>query len=221
MGEVMQERMGRGDVVGNLGVTSLVTNAYVMTGDDKYRRWVIDYVEAWQRPRAANGGLLPDNVGLSGEVGEYIDGKWYGGLYGWTWPHGFYNIDAAAIVAGSCALLLTGERSLSGRTPGPVAACSGTGADTRCAHAPMSLGHHWFGQVPRDGEPARIVRRAISVWRSWMVRLPAADADLSGGALESCRRRDDDWHCIEELRQQKSVRLAAGSSIPQQRRVRP
>ena len=110
MGEVMQERMGRGDVAGNLGVTSLVTNAYLMTGDDTYRRWVVEYVDAWTERARLNGGLLPDNVGLSGKVGEYLDGKWYGGLYGWTWPHGFYNIEAAALVAGSCALLLTGRQ---------------------------------------------------------------------------------------------------------------
>jgi len=47
MGEAMQTRMGRGDVVGNLAATSLIANAYLLTGDEKYRRWVVDYVEAW------------------------------------------------------------------------------------------------------------------------------------------------------------------------------
>ena len=42
MGEVMQQRMGRGDVATNLIVTSLVANAYLMTGEDKYRHWVED-----------------------------------------------------------------------------------------------------------------------------------------------------------------------------------
>jgi len=39
-------------------------------------------------------GLLPDNVGLGGVVGEYMGGRWYGAMYGWSWPHGFYNIGA-------------------------------------------------------------------------------------------------------------------------------
>ncbi len=37
MGQAMNERMGRGDVAGNLIVTSLVANAYLLTGEGKYR----------------------------------------------------------------------------------------------------------------------------------------------------------------------------------------
>jgi hypothetical protein len=61
---------------------------------------------AWAQ---ANDDLLPDTVGLNGQVGEYLDGKWYGGLYGWTWPHGFYNLQFAALSAAQCALLLTND----------------------------------------------------------------------------------------------------------------
>jgi hypothetical protein len=92
----MEERMSRGDVAPNLALTSLVTNAWLLTGEERYRRWVLDYVEVWMKRTRANGGLLPDNVGLSGQVGEYTGGRWYGGLYGWTWPHGFYNLQMAA-----------------------------------------------------------------------------------------------------------------------------
>jgi hypothetical protein len=67
-----------------------------------------------------NGGLLPDNVGLSGQVGEYLDGKWYGGLYGWSWPHGYYNIGMAATVAGANAFLVTGDAALSRPAAQPV-----------------------------------------------------------------------------------------------------
>jgi hypothetical protein len=108
MGAAMDERMGRGDVAQNLAATTLITTAYLLTGQERFRRWVIDYVEVWQSRAALNGGLLPDNVGLSGEVGEYTGGKWYGGYYGWTWPHGLYSIAAAATVAGANAYLLTG-----------------------------------------------------------------------------------------------------------------
>ena len=107
MGEAMKERSGRGDVATNLLATSLVTNAYLLTGEQKYKTWVLEYVDAWRERALENGGLLPDNVGLSGEVGEYQNGKWYGGNYGWTWPHGFYNIIQAAIVAGANAYILS------------------------------------------------------------------------------------------------------------------
>jgi hypothetical protein len=109
MGQAMAERMGLGDVPANLAITSLVANAYCLTGEEKYRAWVAEYTEAWMERARQNGGLLPDNVGLSGQIGEYIDGKWYGGLYGWTWPHGFYNIGMAAVIAGCNATLLTGD----------------------------------------------------------------------------------------------------------------
>jgi hypothetical protein len=52
---------------------------------------------------------MPDNVGLSGEIGEYNDGKWWGGYYGWRWPHGFLTIIEPILNAACNAVLLTGE----------------------------------------------------------------------------------------------------------------
>ena len=107
MGQAMFDRHSRGDVASNLSITSIVTNAFLVTGEEKYRDWVVEYTDAWIRRGEENGGLIPDNVGLSGKVGEYCDGKWYGGLYGWTWPHGFSNLAAAFFDAGANAFLLT------------------------------------------------------------------------------------------------------------------
>ena len=75
MGEVMNQRMDRGDVAANLSSTSLLTNAYLYTGDEKYRRWVLEYVQAWIERTRQNDGTIPDNIGLSGRIGEYNDGK--------------------------------------------------------------------------------------------------------------------------------------------------
>lgn len=105
----MNERMMRGDVPLNLTATSLITNAYLYTGDEKYRRWVLDYVEAWQERTRANGGIVPDNVGPSGKIGELMEGKWWGGYYGWRWPHGYFHILEPILIAASNALLLTGD----------------------------------------------------------------------------------------------------------------
>ena len=52
-----------GDIANNLAATGLVTNAFLYTGDEKYRKWVLDYVEAWIDRTKANGGITPDNVG--------------------------------------------------------------------------------------------------------------------------------------------------------------
>ncbi len=104
-------RMTRGDVPLNLSAASLVTHAYLYTGESRYRDWVLDYLQAWIERRDANGGLVPDNVGPHGRIGELMDGKWWGGYYGWRWPHGARNIVEPALVAGSCALLMTGDPS--------------------------------------------------------------------------------------------------------------
>jgi hypothetical protein len=109
MGRAMHERMSRGDAAANLSVSSLVAHAYLLSGKDEYRRWVGEYVGVWQERARQNGGMLPDNVGLSGQVGEYLDGKWYGGLYGWAWPHGYYSVGMASMVAAQAALLVSGD----------------------------------------------------------------------------------------------------------------
>ena len=109
MAAAMAERMGRGDVAANLAITSLVTNAYLYTGEEKYRSWVREYVDAWIERTRSNHGILPDNVGLSGRIGEYMDGKWYGGYYGWSWPHGWHHLSDACISAAENLTVLYGD----------------------------------------------------------------------------------------------------------------
>ena len=107
--QVANERRGQGDAVVNLASTSLAANAYLLTGRKKYAEWVTEYVDAWIERTEANDGILPDNVGLSGEVGEHMDGRWYGANYGWTWPHGWHSVGQAAVMAAENAALLTGN----------------------------------------------------------------------------------------------------------------
>jgi hypothetical protein len=108
--DFLNRRMAKGDVPLNLNATSLIAHAYLYTGDDKYKDWITDYLGAWEERTRRNGGVIPDNVGLSGEIGEYMDGKWWGGYYGWRWPHGSLTVVEPLITAGLNALLLTGER---------------------------------------------------------------------------------------------------------------
>ena len=107
--EFLNGRMAKGDVPLNLGATSLLAHAYMYTGEDRYKNWVTDYLEAWERRTEANGGIIPDNIGPSGKIGEFMDGKWWGGYYGWRWPHGAMTVIEPLIIAGCNALMLTGE----------------------------------------------------------------------------------------------------------------
>ena len=109
--KLLNERQMSCDVPLNLTATSLITNAYLYTGDDRYRKWVLDYVEAWAERIAANGGICPDNVGPNGIIGETMNGKWWGGYYGWRWPHGFMSIIQPLTISAMNAVLLTGDMS--------------------------------------------------------------------------------------------------------------
>lgn len=73
-----------GDHPLNLAATGLATNAYMLTGEEKYKDWVLDYVGAWKQRTDANGGNIPTNIGLNGKVGGEYGGKWYKGTYGWN-----------------------------------------------------------------------------------------------------------------------------------------
>lgn len=107
----MNQRMMRGDVPLNLAATSLILHAQMHENRAKYRRWVLNYVNAWRERVRRNGGILPDNVGLSGKIGENMRGNWWGGYYGWKWPHGLFNQIEGTLIGGANALTLTGDRS--------------------------------------------------------------------------------------------------------------
>ena len=109
--QTMSDRMAKGDVPINLTAVPLIANAFLYTGDGKYRDWIVDYVAKWVDLTAENDGITPDNVGLSGKIGEYMDGNWWGGYYGWKWPRGGMDIVLATLTASKAAVLLTGAMS--------------------------------------------------------------------------------------------------------------
>ncbi len=73
-----------GDHPLNLAATNLALNAYMLTGEPKYREWTLEYVDAWKERIEANGGNIPTNIGLDGTIGGEYGGKWYKGTYGWN-----------------------------------------------------------------------------------------------------------------------------------------
>ncbi|MBN2326825.1 MAG: hypothetical protein JXR73_06700 [Candidatus Omnitrophica bacterium] len=109
--QTMNDRMMRGDVPLNLTATSLMLNAYMYTGDEKYKQWIEEYAAAWIQRVKKNNGILPDNIGLSGKIGEYMNGKWWGGYYGWQWPHGLFNQLESTLIGGVNAYLVSGDSS--------------------------------------------------------------------------------------------------------------
>ncbi|MDB5457521.1 MAG: hypothetical protein JWP92_3106, partial [Caulobacter sp.] len=102
----------KGDHPLNLASTNVAMNAYMVTGDPKYRAWLLDYVDAWRDRTKANGGNIPSNIGLDGTIGGEWGGKWYGGVFGWNSPDsGVRNYVLRGPPEGfGNALLLTGDQ---------------------------------------------------------------------------------------------------------------
>lgn len=104
----------RGDNPLNLCAATLGMNAYMLTGEDKYKKWLLEYVSAWRDRILENDGNIPTNIGLNGKIGGEWDGKWYGGTFGWNfWPQTAsrnYYIRGPRIALGE-ALMLTADQS--------------------------------------------------------------------------------------------------------------
>jgi hypothetical protein len=107
-----------GDHPQNLDATTLAANAFMLTGESKYKQWLLEYVDAWVERIQANNGIIPSNIGLDGSIGGAVKGKWYGGVYGWGFsvkvPQTGELADRSRVERGligfTNAFLLTGDR---------------------------------------------------------------------------------------------------------------
>ena len=97
------------DTPNSLAATALVTHAYLYTGEEKYKQWVLDYTEAWMERTKQNGGITPDNVDADGVIGGGREGVWWGGQYGWNHYQGYNIMFHGITIATECAQLLTGD----------------------------------------------------------------------------------------------------------------
>ena len=202
MGKAMSTRFREGDVANNLHVNGLIMNAYLMTGDQKYKEWILEYVGAWLFRARENGGLMPDNVGLDGTVGSYHNGQWYGGLYGWTWPHGFYNLGFAAITAANNAYLLTGDSTFFDLPRGMIDRLLEEGIIGNFDEfAPqMSLRDHYIGVDQSLGQDRRTFltpyRYGAQGWMDYQPMLAAYPFNVW-----NVSEAEEDWNRIQYLHQ--------------------
>jgi hypothetical protein len=143
----MTARMGAGDTAVNLAAAGLVLNAWILTGDPRYRDWIERYVGAWRERAAANDGIVPDNAGPDGVVGGLLDGRWYGGHYGWTWPHGWYSVGSAAAVAALAAAGATGDDGYLDLLRPALDAMISHGKVMPFADSDSSLPSKWYPQL--------------------------------------------------------------------------
>ena len=150
------------DVVGdhflNLVATTLPTNAYLLTGEAKYRRWIVDYMDAWLARMKQNGGIIPSFVDLDGTIGGRGN-RWWGNAYGWgfspvnpvTGRREDRNRIPRALVGFSNALLVTGDREI----------CRRVARDDRRRQRARARRRRPQG-VSDDGRRRRLVRLAAA-----------------------------------------------------------
>jgi hypothetical protein len=110
-----------GDHFLNLVATTLPANAYLLANEAKYKKWIVDYMDAWLDRMRRNGGVIPSYVALDGTIGG-PEGKWWGNAYGWgfsplnpvTGRREDRNRIPRAIVGFNNALLVSGDRKYLG-----------------------------------------------------------------------------------------------------------
>ncbi len=165
------------DVVGdhflNLAATTLPTNAFLLTGDAEYRRWIVEYMDAWVGRMKQNGGIIPSFVDLDGRIGG-PDGRWWGNAYGW----GFSPINPVtgkredrnripwALAGFNNALLVTGDQKYADAWRAMIEAVNAHARTVagRTEYPTMHGAEGWYGWRP---EPWRV--GALEVWY-WSMR---------------------------------------------------
>jgi hypothetical protein len=150
LGQEMRERMGVGDTAVNLAAAGLVLNAWILSGERRYRDWIVEYVGAWRKRAEANGGMIPDNVGPDGVVGSLHEGRWYGGHYGWSWPHGWHSVGHAACVAALAAATVTGDEDHLSFVGATLDTLLEHGTTMAFTEADSSLQSKWLAQLGPD-----------------------------------------------------------------------
>ena len=217
LGDAMQQRMGRGDTTINLCSTSLLANAWLYDNDPRYAKWITTYAGGWLSRARELGGVLPDNVGPSGRVGEDHEGRWFGGHYGWAWPHGYLSVGAAALIGAMNAAVVSGDDEYLELARVPLRQLLDQARPGVVAETPMSQARAWTERLAEDANrPVLLVphrhgpqgwfdyqplQTAFPTWL-WWFSMDRADADL----LRDVRARSGyDWAAVRPFRDKEEA----------------
>jgi len=195
-----------GDVIGdhflNLVATTLPMDAYLLAGEAKYKKWIVDYIDAWLDRMKQNGGIIPSFVDLDGKIGG-PEGQWWKNAYGWgcspvnpvTGRREDRNRIPRALVGFNNALFVTGDQKYVDAWRTMIDAVNAHARDTggRKQYPTMYGAEGWYGwrDVPwnvgamevwywsqRSEDRARVGRN------DWLEYLDGHNADYPEQALE-------------------------------------
>jgi hypothetical protein len=147
-----------GDVAGdhflNLVATTLPMNAYLLAGEAKYKKWLVEYMDAWLDRMTQNGGIIPSFVDSDGRIGG-PEGAWWKNAYGWgfspvnpvTGRREDRNRIPRALVGFNNALLVTGDQKYVDAWRNMMDAVNARGRelDGRTQYPTMRGAEGWYG----------------------------------------------------------------------------
>ncbi|MBP2328226.1 hypothetical protein JOF56_008611 [Kibdelosporangium banguiense] len=217
LGEEMRRRMAVGDTAINLAAAGLVLNAWILSGLPRYRDWIADYVGAWRKRADANGGIIPDNVAPDGTVGGLMDGRWYGGHYGWSWPHGWYSVGQAATIAALAVVAATGDESFLDLVRSTLDEIVAQGKTMAFTEADSSLQSRWIVQLGDDIRTSTLhvpLRYADHGWFDYnpmLMAIPTALWHHSAAPADQerierlCAASGHDWRTVRSFRSKEEA----------------
>jgi hypothetical protein len=183
--EMLAHYVEYGDVIGdsflNLVATTLPLDAFLVTGDAKYKKWIVDYMDAWLERMKLNNGIIPSFVDLDGRIGG-PEGKWWGNAYGWgfspvnpvTGRRENRNRIPRALVGFNNALFVTGDQKYVDAWRNMIDAVNShaTTISGRMQYPTMYGVDGWYGWQPQPWNVG-----ALEVWY-WSMK--PADLERTG-----------------------------------------
>ena len=160
---------------------------------------------------------MPDNAGPDGVVGSLLEGRWYGGHYGWSWPHGWYSVGSAAAVAALAAATVTGDDGYLDLVRPALDAVIAHGTVLPFAESDSSIPSKWYPQLgPAVTVPTLLVpfRHSDRGWFDYNPVLASVPMALWHHAsdpadrqrLEDLRRRSGyDWRTVRSFRSKEEA----------------
>jgi len=192
-----------GDNCLNLVATTLPLNAYMLAHEEKYKRWILEYMDAWVERMKQNRWIIPSYVDLDGRIGG-PEGKWWGNAYGW----GFSPVNPVngrrenrhriprALVGFNNALWVSGDQKYVDawrNMIGAVNANARTNSDGRVEYPTMHGEQGWYGWQAR---PWDIGALEVYYWsmktedlkrvagNGWITYLQGKDTSFPDAALQ-------------------------------------
>jgi hypothetical protein len=172
-------------------------------------------VSGWRERARENGGVIPDNVGLDGVVGSQLDGRTYGGHYGWSWPHGIYSLGQAAAVGSMAAAIVTGDLSFLDLARAQYDEVISNGRTAAFSSSDSSIKHWWGSHLGPDVDtPTLLVpyRKSDKGWFDWnpvQIAVPLALWHFSNDPADLARlrmlrgRSGFDWRTVRPVREKE------------------